>query len=421
MTDEPGDDGRLQRVQQLQFEDRAAAEAIMLLLVREVYAADVAQIKLRPSPIALNSIHGFLTHTDGRRFFFKTHTETDTVIAEYYRAQQIADAGYPVIQPLFRSSAVGKQLLVYERIDDPSVFDVAWAIERGRPLQVTHYEELRQAQKHEDAALWRRYRESLRWQDAQVAASVPIHQLFHHRLTGGRYARFYRDDREIALPGVNLRYAELRQRRWQINGQQYDETLTDIVARCLCLLEPAQAGPAIIGHGDAHNGNVFLRAGPSLRLMYFDPAFAGAHHPLLDLAKPIFHNVFAMWMYFPHEMRTRLRVGLHQEEDVLVVSYENSLPLVRELFFHSKLELVLQPTLRELRRRGWLRDDWRAYIKAALACCPLLTLNLADRARFPPEIGLLGFAMAVEMGAESAGKRSHIDRALDEAIAALEA
>jgi hypothetical protein len=54
-----------------------------------------------------------------------------------------------------------------------------------------------------------------------------------------------------------------------------------------------------------------------------------------------------------------------------------------------------------------------------LFCCPFLTLNLADEERFPPEIALLGLAMAVEMGAESAGERSLIDRTLDEVEAAL--
>ena len=43
VADDRGNNGRLQRVQQLQFEDRAAAEALMLLLAREVYAADVTQ------------------------------------------------------------------------------------------------------------------------------------------------------------------------------------------------------------------------------------------------------------------------------------------------------------------------------------------------------------------------------------------
>lgn len=418
VVDTPQNDGRLQHVQQLQFTDHATAEKIMLTLIQEVYAADVIKIELRPSPVSLNSIHGFLTHADGRRFFFKTHTETDTVIAEYYRAQQIADAGYPVIQPLFQSSTVGKQLLVYECVDDPSVFDVAWATENRQETDPTLLNSLTQAQASEDNALFQRYQESLHWQDAGAASEAPIHQLFHHRLTGGRYTRFY-DDAEISLPGLSLRYDDLRQRRWQINGQEYDDTLSGIVSRCLDLLAPAQAGPAIVGHGDAHNGNVFLQSTPSPRLLYFDPAFAGPHHPLLDLAKPFFHNVFAMWMYFPHEMRQRLDVRLYQNNDSLTVTYKNSLPAVREMFFRSKLEKVLLPTLRDLSQRGWLRESWRAFFKAALACCPLLTLNLADRTRFPPEIALLGFAMTVEMGADSSERRSYIDNALDVVEASL--
>ena len=54
------------------------------------------------------------------------------------------------------------------------------------------------------------------------------------------------------------------------------------------------------------------------------------------------------------------------------------------------------------------------HIDAALFCCPLLTMNLADQQRFPPSISFLGLAMAVEMGGESYRQRSLIDRALDE-------
>jgi hypothetical protein len=57
--------------------------------------------------------------------------------------------------------------------------------------------------------------------------------------------------------------------------------------------------------------------------------------------------------------------------------------------------------------------DWRAYLKAALMCCPLLTMNLRDRARFPAEIGLLGLCFAVEMGLMSdPAQSSLIDAAL---------
>jgi len=40
-------------------------------------------------------------------------------------------------------------------------------------------------------------------------------------------------------------------------------------------------------------------------------------------------------------------------------------------------------------------------------------MNLTDDTRFPPEISLMGLAMAIEMGAESKGKRSVIDMWLD--------
>ena len=418
VVDGKPDDGRLQRIQHLQFSDRPTAETLMRQLVQEVYASDVQTVELRPSPVSLNSIHGFLNHADGRRYFFKTHTETDTLIGEYYRAQLIADAGFPVIQPIFQSGEVGKQLLVYESIADPSVFEVAWEIETEPAQSHSRWKPLLQAQAREDAALFQRQLQSLQWQDAAAAAKAPIHQLFHHRLTGGRYQRFYADHTELNLvmdsETVTMPYAELRELHWQINGQEYAETLTDIVSRCCRILQPAQPGPAIIGHGDAHNGNVFLQSAPMPQLSYFDPAFAGWHHPLLDLAKPLFHNAFAMWMYFPREMSEHLQLRSQRKNRRWHIRYQNALPAVRKMFLESKIKRVLVPILCELARRNWLRDDWRAYLKAALACCPLLTLNLADPTRFPPDIALLGLAMTVEMGAESHSQRSTIDRLLDE-------
>ena len=89
------------------------------------------------------------------------------------------------------------------------------------------------------------------------------------------------------------------------------------------------------------------------------------------------------------------------------------------MFWQSKTERVLVPLLRELRMRGWLRPDWRVYLQAALACCPLLTMNLADGGRFPPRIALLGLAQVVEMGGRSVGGTSRIERWLDEVEAAL--
>ncbi len=57
-------------------------------------------VELRPLAVSLNSFNGFMTVRDGaagsRRYFFKTHIESDGVIDEYYHAALLAEAGYPV-------------------------------------------------------------------------------------------------------------------------------------------------------------------------------------------------------------------------------------------------------------------------------------------------------------------------------------
>jgi hypothetical protein len=84
------------------------------------------------------------------------------------------------------------------------------------------------------------------------------------------------------------------------------------------------------------------------------------------------------------------------------------------MFLGSKVENTLIPILQELKRRDWLQTGWRAFLKAALFCCPFLTMNLADKAKFPPEISLLGLCMSVEMGASNKERSSPIDIILNE-------
>ena len=409
-------DDVLQLVQRLQFSQPDEATALLLQLLREIFPLDIRAVQLRPLAVSLNSINGTLTLADGHHLFFKSHVEPDSAISEYYQATALAQAGWPVIQPLHSSTAWGRQLLLYEVVNDPTVFDVAWQIECGESAQ---QDSLRVAQQASDDELLTLYQRSLRWQSVSEAGSAGVHQLFWHRLTGGRMASFYGPQSTFALPQGRRSMGQVWRARWTINGQRYEATLAELVSRARELLSPEQPGPAIAGHGDAHNGNVFLRDA-GRRMVYFDPAFAGQHHPLLDLAKPLFHNVFAMWMYYPHEKAALTKVAIREGEDGRwQVEHDYDIPPVRELFFSSKLERVLLPLLRELAARDWLRPDWRSYLKLALFCCPLLTMNLADSSRFPPSISLLGLGQAIEMGADSAGQRSRLDQALDEVEAQL--
>ena len=414
-------DDILQHIQQLQFTDRTTAEALLLTFLQDRFPFEVASVELRPQAISLNSFNGFVQLVDGRNLFFKTHTESDTVISEYYNATMLAEAGYRVIQPMFQSNQTGEQLLVYERITAPSVFDLAWDIENDRSSQL---EALTQAQNTADDELLQLYKVTLTLQTASQAKESPIHQLFYHRLTGGRFERFYgslpsatkQTDTIIHLPLGDLSMQKVRSYRWIINGQEYSETINDLVQAASELLYPAQDGMSIIGHGDAHNGNVFFQP-PSLT--YFDPAFAGRHSPLLDVVKPIFHNVFAMWMYFPNIKEKHTLIEVEIRNDTLNVHYDYALHPVRRMFLDSKFNRVLIPILQKLQAGGQLRSDWRRYIKLALMCCPLLTMNLTDVNKFPPSISLLGLAMTIEMGSESSIQHSLIDSYFNQAETAL--
>lgn len=407
-------DDLLQDIQTLQFHDKSGAEALLLRFINDSFPLEVVSIELRPLAVSLNSFNGFMTLADGQRLFFKTHTEPDGVIGEYYNAEMLAKAGYPVIQPVFSSTEAGKQFLIYEVIEDPSVFDLAWAIENSKSDSLAA---LTAAQQAADDQLLDLYKATLTEQTAEEHARAPVHQLFYHRLTGGRLARFYADDIMMALPDADVPMPSVLRAHWTINGQHYTETLQVLIDKAARRLDPAQAGAAIIGHGDAHNGNVFFREGH--KLVYFDPAFAGRHHPLLDLTKPLFHNVFAMWMYFPHDKQAQTRIKWQRSGDEWLVEHDYALHPVREMFLTSKVQRTLIPVLQEIQMGGWLEADWRDMLKAALFCCPFLTMNLADSNKFPPEISLLGLTMAVEMGAESQGERSRIDRILDDVAAAL--
>ncbi len=406
-------DELLQQIQRMQFNDRGGAEALLLSFIQQTFPdLNAVKVELRPLAVSLNSFNGFLTCGDGQRLFFKTHVEQDGIIGEYYNAAMLAEVGYPIIQPIRASTQAGQQLLIYEVIDSPSVFDVARGLER-QPDEAL-FARLTAAQHHADDILIARYEHTRHKIAAQENVTQPVHQLFYHRLTGGRLERFYGDSERFTLPHGVFDAREIRRKHWTINGSHYNETLDDIIARAIVLLNPSCDDVAVVGHGDAHNGNVFLTDNG---LVYFDPAFAGKHHPLLDLTKPLFHNVFAMWMYFAEEEAASLTIDVHTDGESWHITHDYPFNAVRRMFWESKTQRVLAPTLRVLRAQGTLREDWRLFLKASLFCCPFLTLNLTG---FPPKISLLGLAMAVQMGSESTEQRSLIDSLLDAVERALD-
>lgn len=402
-------DQLLHQIQTLQFSDQAAANALLKDFVNDNFPFNVKQVQVRPSAVSLNSINGFLHTVEGDKLFFKTHVEPQSLIHEYYNSTIMAEAGYPIIQPIFSSTEWGKQLLVYEFFEFPSLFDVARQIETGQRGGVDRIIAL---QEKADQALWDIYQQTLQPLSAEDHAQVPIHQLFVHRLVGGRYHEFY-VGQEVKLPGQTLSFDQLAKLTWQINGITYQDTLADIIQTASQKLNPT-ATPSVVGHGDAHNGNVFVDE-TTETLIYFDPAFAGRHSPFLDLTKPIFHNVFAIWLYFPQEIAKAMSINLEISSNYIHVDHDFQPSSIRLGFLQSKLKYVLQPLIDHLKATEQLPETWRQELKLALFCCPFLTMNLCDAQRFPPEITLLGLSLAVEMGSSSTSqKQSILDTVLNQ-------
>ncbi len=125
-------DQQLQEIQALQFRDRDAANQKLLDFLKENLPFKIAQVEVRPLAVSLNSINGFITKEDGEKLFFKTHIEPQSIIHEYYNSSILAEAGYPVIKPIFSSTEWGKQLLIYQYFDAPSLFNVARDIETNK-------------------------------------------------------------------------------------------------------------------------------------------------------------------------------------------------------------------------------------------------------------------------------------------------
>lgn len=395
-----GADQELIKIQKLQFSDKAMAEHMVRDWFERYLNLKVDSVRLVPKAVSLNSFNGFYT-VDGEEYFFKTHVEEMGIGQEYYDAQVMDQAGYNVVLPLRSIQKYGQQMVIYPVIRWAEMFNLMRASETGSDTNGVTMEQLVAAEKCECKRLLEIYDSILKLSSAQENAQAKIYQLFWHRLAGERLQNFYLGE-QVLLPsqdGRSIPFVDLLSYRWVVNGKPIgvdgeQPTLGMLIERGKKVLHPERDFWTVVGHGDAHFGNVFLEEGK--RYLYFDPAFAGHHSPLLDIVKPLFHNVFAMWMYFGLDVARELQISVEQRNEIIYVEHNYDLPPIRQAMLETKQELLLKPLIELMRKRGALPDDWREILRLALLCCPLLTIDMLRR--LPVSVCWLGLSQAMQMG-----------------------
>lgn len=425
MTQPEPNDNPTERARRLARAGRwRESEQVIGQLIESTFGLRVSAIEINRDRYSLNSLNGFVAG-DGAQYFFKFHQEEDEsdTVSEYYRAEALRDAGFPVDMPVHMSGEVGRQILLYRRRSDPRFADLCRAVE----LDGGESEVFVAAQRDLDRLIGERYLATLHMAPGGAAAAESIHRLFRARLVdpgqedrlGGRARRFY-VDKTFGFPGIEISWGHLVDRRWCINGAPYRHTLRQLFEESRNRLRPAALAShgAVVAHGDAHNANVWMETAPDTkRLVFFDPAFAGRHIPaLLAEIKATFHNIFAhpLWLYDAPIADRRFTASVTLSEDRVIVETDWRLSPLRESFLESKATLVWRLLLAELSRRGWLPAEWRRIVRCALFCCPTLVMDLragggADHTLTTSAIGL---AVSVMVGSEPDGEDA-VSRFLD--------
>ncbi|MFC1659382.1 hypothetical protein ACFL0U_02350 [Pseudomonadota bacterium] len=398
-----------------------AGEELKSFISKSFNELSVKQVVIQRDSISLNSVNGTILLSNPfkneNKLFFKFHKEEEEegIIKEYYNAEILKQAGFPVEMPILMSKEVGKQILIYTFNKNKRFFDVCKINDKITNKKDKSLKNIFELQKKLDEKTCKIYLSSLHRCDKKDALEESILKLFYWRLVegigkeeelGGRVKKFYINKTFEFPNNTKISWNKLSKLKWKINGVTYKETLLDafLKAKKLLSIESHKNCQAVVAHGDAHNGNIWYNEKKGLTL--FDPAFAGKNIPaLLAEIKPTFHNIFAhpLWLYDSKSSKFKVEVKIN--DDTIIVQHNWKLTPIREGLFDIKLKYLWIPLISKLKKEGVLIKAWQNYIRSALFCCPTLVMNLRANAGTPanihtPDTSLLGLSIAIMLSSE---------------------
>jgi len=424
-------DNSLFEIQVLAKTNKKKAEKLIADFISSKFSLSVKKIKINSSVVSLNSVNGFIFTDDEKKYFFKFHAEEneEKIVSEYYKSNVLSSVFLPTIEPIFSSNNPGEQFLIYPFIKEKTFFDELDILDNDFLENNSYNEnlknELLDTEKKFDEKVFLSLKDNLKVVDKEVVEKEEIWQLFYRRLVDNvsknPRLKIYYENKNFDLPnGEIINFDDFANLHWEINGNKFDETLSEIIESAKKIINPNAKEKWVVStaHGDDHNGNKFIfRENGNCQIKLFDPAFASENIPiLLACVKTTFHDIFAhpFWLYESEKIKNKLKLDFEIKENKIKLTHNFDLKKISPIRFEIlkiKFEEIWYPLFKVLEQKNLLQKDYKNFIKKALFCCPFLVFNLLDRKKYSPKVSLLAFAKCVEMGTYT--KSNLIDDFLD--------
>lgn len=207
----------------------------------------------------------------------------------------------------------------------------------------------------------------------------PIHRFFYSRLINDvRFSHLYGDS--LSIGGGSLSAAKLLEKRWKVNGVIYP-SLGALFELAIGELHPSSVQnascPIVFGLGDAHGGNVMIGDNVSLNngrhILYVDYEVAGFHPIMLDLAKPLYNDVFFSTLYMDVLPELPNTTTYSINDDLIEVDFPQQVDDITQAGFDIKRRYLLQPLFELAARHGRDLQKNIPLLSNALFVCATLT------------------------------------------------
>lgn len=225
----------------------------------------------------------------------------------------------------------------------------------------------------------RAYRQSFQIATEQENSfAQSIHRFYYTRLVNNtRFNEFY--SAGINVHGHHLPLTSFLSMQLTVNGVSYP-SFGQISQDAARILHPTATSscPSVFGLGDAHGANIMVsdNEGPGNRrkLLYIDYEVAGYHSIMLDLAKPLYLDVFYEMLYADN-VYDPPRIDYALDDGTIKITMSACTDRLGQEILNIKRRFLIDPLFQYLRDKGCGLEEHVPQLAYALFSCACLTRN----------------------------------------------